>query len=379
MVGSIRIGRIFGIPVLLHWSFLLAIPLFAWIIGTDIAISSGFVFDIFGVSDPAYMSLIVQGWNPYILGVIVSLALFVCVLVHELAHCVVALRRGIKINSITLLILGGVSSIENELPDPRDELPMALAGPLMSFLLGVLAWIVVIAGVPLIRSPPVAGVVVFLFGYLAILNLILFVFNLLPAFPMDGGRVLRAWLAKRIPLARATKIAADIGKIFAFFFVIFGFFTLNFVLIIIGIFIYLGADQEFFAVRSTVLLKDVAVKDVMSMNLVTVNPDMTVPEIIHLMYATKHLGFPVVEMGMLVGMVTLEDVHRTSEIDRDAKRVRDIMIRNLITLPPTAMLSDAFRLMSKFNVGRIPIVSENTLLGIVTRTDILKVMELREA
>lgn len=378
MVGSIRIGRIFGIPVLLHWSFLLAIPLFAWIIGTDIAISSGFVFDIFGVSG-LDTSLIVRGWNPYILGVIVSLALFLCVLIHELAHCIVALRRGITINSITLLILGGVSSIEKELPDPRDELPMALAGPLMSFLLGILAWIMVIAGVPLIRSPPVAGVVVFLFGYLAILNLILFVFNLLPAFPMDGGRVLRAWLAQRIPLARATKIAADIGKIFAFFFVIFGFFTLNFVLIIIGIFIYLGADQEFFAVRSTVLLKDVAVRDVMSTNLVMVSPDMPVPEVIRLMYSTKHLGFPVVEGGVLVGMVTLEDVHRTSEIDRDAKRVRDIMARNLITLTPTAMLSDAFRLMSKHNVGRIPIISENTLLGIVTRTDILKVMELREA
>jgi Zn-dependent protease/CBS domain-containing protein len=378
MVGSIRIGRIFGIPVLLHWSFLLAIPLFAWIIGTDIAISSGFVFGIFGVSNPD-TSLIVQGWNPYILGVIVSLALFVCVLVHELAHCVVALRRGIKINSITLLILGGVSSIENELPDPRDELPMSLAGPVTSFLLGVLAWIVVIAGVPLIASRPVAGVVVFLFGYLALLNLILFVFNLLPAFPMDGGRVLRAWLAQRMPLPRATKIAADIGKIFAFLFVIFGFFTLNFILIIIGIFIYLGADQEFFAVRSTVLLRDVVVRDVMSTNLVTVGPEMPVPEVIRLMYSSKHLGFPVVEGGMLVGMVTLEDVHHTSEIDRDAKQVRDIMARTLITLPQTAMLSDAFRLMSRYNVGRIPIVAENTLLGIVTRTDILKVMELREA
>ncbi|MDD1665556.1 MAG: CBS domain-containing protein, partial [Methanomicrobiales archaeon] len=372
-------GRIFGIPVLLHWSFLLAIPLFAWIIGTDIAISSGFVFGFFGISDPTYSTLIVQGWNPYILGVIVSLALFICVLVHELAHCVVALRRGIKINSITLLILGGVSSIENELPDPRDELPMALAGPLTSFILGVLSWIVVIVGVPLVASRPVAGVVVFLFGYLALLNLILFVFNLLPAFPMDGGRVLRAWLAQRIPLARATKIAADIGKIFAFLFVIFGFFTLNFILIIIGIFIYLGADQEFFAVRSTVLLRDVVVRDVMSTNLVTVGPEMPVPEVIRLMYTSKHLGFPVVEGGVLVGMVTLEDVHRTSEIDRDAKQVRDIMARNLITLPQTAMLSDAFRLMSKFNVGRIPIVAENTLLGIVTRTDILKVMELREA
>ena len=106
MAGSIKIGRIFGIPVLLHWSFLLAIPLFAWIIGTDIAISANFVFGIFGVSNPD-TSLIVQGWNPYILGTIVALALFFCVLVHELAHCVVALRRGIKINSITLLILGG--------------------------------------------------------------------------------------------------------------------------------------------------------------------------------------------------------------------------------------------------------------------------------
>jgi Zn-dependent protease/CBS domain-containing protein len=378
MVGSLKIGKIFGIPVLLHWSFLLAIPLFAWIIGTDIALSSGFVFGIFGVSDPAYSTLILQGWNPFILGVIVSLALFVCVLIHELAHCVVALKRGIKINSITLLILGGVSSIENELPDPRDELPMSLAGPLTSFLLGILAWIVVIAGVPLISSPSVAGVVVFLFGYLAILNLILFVFNLLPAFPMDGGRVLRAWLAQRMPLARATKIAADIGKVFAILMAVYG-IIFNPFLILIGIFIYLGADQEFLAVRTTVLLKDVAVKDVMSTNLITAGPDMPVPEVIRLMYATKHLGFPVVEGGMLVGMVTLEDVHRTSEIDRDAKRIRDIMARNLITLPPTSMLSDAFRLMSRYNVGRIPIVADGRLLGIVTRTDVLKVMELREA
>jgi Zn-dependent protease/predicted transcriptional regulator len=378
MAGSIKIGSLFGIPVLLHWSFLLAIPLFAWIIGTDIEISSGFVFQFFGVSTPD-TSLIVQGWNPYILGAVVALALFVCVLIHELAHCVVALRRGIRINSITLLILGGVSSIENELPDPRDELPMSLAGPLTSAGLGFLAWLVVIAGVPPISSRPAAGVVIFLFGYLAILNLILFVFNLLPAFPMDGGRVLRAWLAQRMPLARATKIAADIGKAFAFIFVIFGFFTLNFILIIIGIFIYLGADQEFYAVRSTVLLRDVAVRDVMSTSLITVEPGLPVPEVIRLMYATKHLGFPVVETGILVGMVTLEDVHRTSEIDRDAKQVRDIMARNLITVPPTAMLSDAFRLMSRHNVGRIPIVAEGRLLGIVTRTDILKVMELREA
>jgi Zn-dependent protease/CBS domain-containing protein len=379
MAGSIKIGSLFGIPVLLHWSFLLAIPLFAWIIGVDIAISSGFVFQLFGVVSPD-TSLIVQGWNPYILGTVVALALFLCVLIHELAHCVVALRRGIKINSITLLILGGVSSIENELPDPVDELPMSLAGPLTSAGLGIASFVVVFAVLRFVTDRPIAGVAVFLFGYLALLNAILFVFNLLPAFPMDGGRVLRAWLAQRMALARATKIAADIGKVFAFIFVIFGFFTLNFILIIIGIFIYLGADQEFYAVRSTVLLRDVVVKDVMATTLVTVTPDMPVPEVIRLMYSTKHLGFPVLDgAGMLTGMVTLEDVHRTSEIDRDAKRVGDIMARNLITLPPAAMLSDAFRLMSRHNIGRIPIVADGRILGIVTRTDILKVMELREA
>ncbi|HMA05923.1 MAG TPA: CBS domain-containing protein [Methanomicrobiales archaeon] len=378
MASSIKIGSLFGIPVLLHWSFLLAIPLFAWIIGTDIAISASFVFGIFGVPG-ANTSLITQGWISYILGAIVALALFFCVLVHELAHCVVALRRGIKINSITLLILGGVSSIENELPDPRDELPMSLAGPVTSAGLGILSWIVVIAGAPFISDLPVKGVVIFLFGYLALLNIILFAFNLLPAFPMDGGRVLRAWLARRMPLPRATKIAADIGKAFALIFVVFGLFTLNFILIIIGIFIYLGADQEFYAVRSTVLLRDVAVKDVMSTNLVTVEPQLPVPEVVRLMYATKHLGFPVLENGVPVGMVTLEDVHRVSEIDRDAKQVKDIMARNLITVPPTAMLSEAFRLMSRYNVGRIPIIENGRLLGMVTRTDILKVMELREA
>ena len=376
MAGSIKIGSLFGIPVLLHWSFLLAIPLFAWIIGIDISFSSGLVFNIFGVSNPD-TSLIVQGWNPYLLGAVVAVALFVCVLVHELAHCVVALRRGIKINSITLLILGGVSSIENELPDPRDELPMSLAGPLTSAALGALA----AGAVYLVPRPVTAagGVSVFLLGYLALLNAILFVFNLLPAFPMDGGRVLRAWLAQRMPLPRATKIASDVGKGFAILFFIFGVLTLNFVLIIIAIFIFAGANQEFLAVRTTMLLKDVAVADVMSTRLITVAPELPVPEVVRLMYSTKHLGFPVLENGVLVGMVTLEDVHRTPEMDRDARLVRDIMARNLITVPPTTMLSEAFRLISRYDVGRIPVVTDGKLLGIVTRTDILKVMELREA
>jgi Zn-dependent protease len=379
MAGSIKIGSLFGIPVRLDWSFLLAIPLFAWIIGTDIDASSSFVFSIFGIMNPD-RRLILQGINPFLLGLVASVGLFLCVLIHELAHSVVAQRKGIRIDSITLLIIGGVSSIENELPNPRDELPMALAGPMTSLALGASAWLITARITSLIRDPAVAAFLIFLLGYLALLNVTLFLFNLIPAFPMDGGRVLRAWLARRMGLVRATKLAADIGKAFAILMAFYGILIIfNPFLIIIGVFIFLGANQEFLLVRSMWLLKDMVVKDVMSADLVTVPPTMPVTELTNLMLMTKHLGFPVVENGAPVGMVTLEDVHRTAEIDRDAKQVKDIMARKLIALPPTAMLTEAFGLMSKYNVGRIPIVADGRLLGIVTRTDILKVMELREA
>jgi len=183
-----------------------------------------------------------------------------------------------------------------------------------------------------------------------------------------------------MPLARATKLAADIGKGFAVLMGIAGvLLVFNPILIIIAFFIYIGADQESMMVRYNVLLKDLRVTDVMTRDVLTVPPATTVPELIRMMYATKHLAFPVVDQGALVGLVTLDDVHRTPEIDRDAKQVKDIMTRTLVTLPPDALLTAAFRLMTQQGIGRIPIVEGSTLAGIVTRTDILRVMELREA
>jgi len=376
MDGSFRIGRLFGIPILIHFTFLLIIPIFAWIIGSQIVSTTDLLSGIYQIQIDT--ALITQGFMPYLLGTIVALGLFAGVLVHELAHSLVARRKGIRINSITLLIFGGVASMEEELPDPRSELPMAFVGPVASLIVGLVASGLVYCIPIFINDPETAGVFIFLFGYLGVLNIILFLFNLLPAFPMDGGRVLRAWLAQRMPLPRATKIAADIGKVFAVVFAIIGVFDLNPLLLLIAFFIYIGAGQETVAVKYSVLLRDIRVGSMMSRPVMTVEPTLPVTKVVELMYSTKHLGFPVVEHNVVVGMVTVADVHKGSPIDRDAMQVRDVMSRDVIAVMPETPVTDVLRIMSAKNIGRVPVIENGALVGIVTRTDILKVVELRD-
>ncbi|MDD1719881.1 MAG: CBS domain-containing protein [Methanoregulaceae archaeon] len=383
MNGSFRIGSLFGIPIRIHWTFLVIIPFFAWIIGSQIGpttdLIAGFYNTLLSSAHPVVVdtSIITDGWMPYILGTVIALGLFGGVLVHEIAHSLVAMRNGIRINSITLLVFGGVSSIEDTTPDPVVELPMALAGPVTSFLVGlVTSGLVYVADIA-IQDRAVAGVYVFIFGYLGLLNIILFVFNMLPAFPMDGGRVLRALLARRMPLVRATRIAANVGRVFAVIFGIVGLLLFNPILILIAFFIYLGAGQEANAAKYSYLLRDVTLGDMMSRPVDTVPPNQPVREVVTRMYSTKHLGFPVVDRGVLVGMITVADVQALAPLDREAMQVRDIMTREVTTLPPTAPVMEALRIMSARNIGRIPVVQGGELVGIVTRTDILKVIELR--
>jgi Zn-dependent protease/CBS domain-containing protein len=377
MNGSLKIGSLFRIPILIHWTFLLVIPLFAWIIGVQIGLTTELIASLYKVTIDT--SVITSGYMPYILGTVVALGLFIGVLIHEIAHSLVALKNGIRINSITLLFFGGISSMEEGTPDPKVELPLALVGPLASLAIGLVCIPLVYGAGFLITDPGMEGVFVFTIGYLGLLNILLFAFNLIPAFPMDGGRVLRAFLAQRMPLPRATQIAANVGKVFAVIFGIIGLVFLNFILIIIALFIYLGASQESTAVKYSFLLKDVTVGDIMSRDLMSVLPTMPVRDMISHMYSSKHLGFPVIENGVLIGMVTLNDVHRVPPLDRDAMQVRDIMTRNVISLPPGAPVIDALRIMSGQDIGRIPVVDEGRVAGIVTRNDILKVIELREA
>jgi Zn-dependent protease/predicted transcriptional regulator len=376
MDGSFRIGRVFGIPILIHYSFILVIPLFAWIIGSQITVTTDMLQGYFSI--PIDTSLITEGFMPWILGTVVALGLFGGVLIHELAHSLVARRKGIKINNITLMIFGGIATMEEGVPDPRAELPMALVGPIASLVVGLVCLGIAYAVPAVTKNPPLAGVVIFVFGYLGVLNIILFAFNLLPAFPMDGGRVLRAWLAERMPLHRATKIAADVGKGFAIIFGLVGLVFFSPFLILIAFFIYIGASMESTSVKYSYLLQDVTVGDMMSSPVTAVPPTLPVSQVITMMYSSKHLGFPVVERDTLIGMVTLADINHMTSIDREAMQVRDVMTRDPITLPPTAPLIDALKIMSARNFGRIPVVQDGRILGIVTRTDIIKVTELKQ-
>ncbi len=376
MKTSFKIGSIYGIPILIHWTFLLIIPIFAWIIGSQMPLTVSVLSTTFGV--PIDTTYLLPWINRYVLGAFVALGLFGGVLLHEIAHCIVAKSKGVPIHSITLLVFGGVSSMEDSSPDPRVELPMALVGPLSSLATGLLFIVLVYAVNATVASGPLSGLLVFAFSYLGLLNVSLFVFNLLPAFPMDGGRVLRAILAIRMPLPDATRIAASVGKAFAVVFGIIGVFLLSPILILIAFFIYIGATQESTAIKYTFLLKDVKIGDIMTSPVMAVSPYTPVREVIDLMYTTKHLGFPVTEKGRLVGMVTLADLHKVPPIDREAMQVRDIMTREVITLPPSAPIIEALRVMSLRNIGHLPVTVDDQLVGIVTRTDILKVIELRE-
>ncbi|HWQ67112.1 MAG TPA: CBS domain-containing protein [Methanospirillum sp.] len=361
---------------MIHFTFLLIIPLFAWIIGNDITYTVSLVENIFriGIDD----SLIISGFMPYILGFVVACGLFTGVFIHELSHSLVARRAGIRIDSITLLFFGGVAALEDREQDPKVELKVAIAGPFMSLAIGMTcSGIVYLTGM-ISSNPAIAGLMSYLFGYLAILNLLLFLFNLLPAFPMDGGRVFRAYLATRMPLHQATSIASTIGKGFAILFGIIGLIIFSPLLILIAFFIYIGAGQENDATRYNFLLKDVTVGGIMSTPVRTVSPSMALTEVISLMYQTKHLGFPVLDKGYLTGIITLTDMSRIPVIDRDAMQVKDAMSREIISLTPNAPVMEALRIMTQKEIGRIPIVHDGELKGIVTKSDIFTVMELRE-
>ena len=376
MDGSLRIGRLFGIPILLHWTFLLIIPLFAYIIGSQIDATTDMLREIFGIGIDT--TIIIGGYMPWILGTVVALGLFFGVLVHELAHSLVARSKGIKMQSITLLMFGGVAQMDEGTPEPRTELPMALAGPITSLIFGLVCCglVYITPGMTRTRHCRACTYIHLRVPRRAQHHPLC----LQPDPRISHGRRpgTRAVLAARMPLDRATRIAANVGKAFAVIFGIVGLYFFSPFLILIALFVYIGASMESTAVQYNVLLRDVTVGNMMSAPVATVPANLPLSKVIEMMYSSKHLGFPVIERDTLVGMITLADVNRTSSIDREAMQVKDVMTRDVIVLPPTAPVMDALRIMSTRNIGRIPIVQEDRIVGIVTRTDILKVTELRK-
>ncbi len=363
MASSFKIGTIMGIPILIHISFLIVLPLFALIFASAPA--------PYGFQDiqPLLLS--------YALALLTTILLFTCVILHELGHSYFAKRYGVKIENITLFLIGGVSSMEEIPRDPSQEAKMAFAGPMVSFIIGfvlLLLNFVIASAVTSYVDTPVYMVV----RILATINIALGVFNLLPAFPMDGGRILRAWFAKRMSYARATHNAATVGKFFAILMALAGLLSSpwNPWLLLIAVFIYMGASGEDRSTAVTTTLENVIVRDVMSEDLVTVSPDSTVEELMQFMFKHKHMGYPVVERNDLKGIVTFTDVHHVAPIERVAILVSEVMKRNVISISPDASATDAFKLLTANNIGRLVVMEDDRVIGILSRTDLMHAMML---
>lgn len=347
MKYSLKIFKVFGIPVELHYSFLLlmlAIYLVAilnLIPGVDVMVA-----------------------------ILVTL-LFVAVVLHELTHSYVALGYGVEIESIVLLPIGGVSAMKEMPKDPHQELMIAVAGPLVNLVLAAALYpLLLIFGNSL--SPGLN----FLLYYFILMNLLLGGFNLLPAFPMDGGRVLRAYLAERMSFVKATEMAASIGKSLAVTMAIIGIFFNPF-LILIAIFVYLGADQESKMVLLNTLLEGINVKDIMTGEVKTVKPTDTVENVLKVMFQHRHMGYPVYDDGKLLGIITFHDLSPVPE-EKKKLLVEEFMTQDVLVTSPDEDVATVLGKLNLNNVGRLPVIEEDKLVGIISKTDIIKALEMRK-
>lgn len=363
---SYRVGNLFGIPIEIDLTLLLVLPVLSWVIGLQVDHWLR-IFNRLRAGETASAGL-TTGATPWILGITVALGLFVGVLLHELGHSLVALHFGYDIESIELWILGGVAQFR-EMPDkPRQEMAVAIAGPVVSVALGVLSYVVFRA------VPPGSSATQFVFGHLALVNIMLAAFNLLPAFPMDGGRVLRAWLARTRPFADATRIAARVGKVFAFLLGLVGLLGFNLLLIGVAFFIYIAAEGEARQAEVGASFEGVTVGDLMTpvSDLRTVHPENSVSELVARMFRDRHTGYPVVSDGALVGVVTLDDLKGVPEVERETSRVKDVMTTDLETIQVDDSPVDALQQVQETGVGRLPVVDDSgAMVGLISRTDLV--------
>ncbi|MDD3492698.1 MAG: CBS domain-containing protein [Candidatus Thermoplasmatota archaeon] len=369
MKTSFRLGSIRGIAIRVHFTLLIIVALFSWAFATQSVALLSFTI--------GFGNLSAHLWLRAVLGTVLAVLFFACVLVHELAHSLMAQRQGYGVRSITLFVFGGISQMEEIPREPRLELQVAGIGPLTSVALGALLYLgytlLQTANGPLMHEALATGL-----GTLAFYNFVLGLFNLVPAFPTDGGRLLRAMLATFMDYDRATHAAAAVGKGLAIAMAVFGIFY-NFWLILIAVFIYMGASEEERAVRVTLALEGLKARDIMTAQVKTVPPDMSISALAGRMLQDKHTGYPVEREGKVLGVVTFSDVRAVSPEQRDTTRVSDVMSTSLISVSPRSSAVDAFRRLQRANVGRVLVMEDGRLAGIITRSDLLQVIQMRGA
>jgi Zn-dependent protease len=362
MRGGLQIGVVRGIAIRLHWTLLLALPFLAFAFGSSFEQA----VKLAGVAPEAV------GGSPWAWGLAIAVALFLSVLAHELAHSLYAIARGGRVRGITLLMIGGVSEVSEPPRTPAQEAVMALVGPATSLAISVLA----LAGAWAARRAELGGLAFALF-HVGYLNGFIAGFNLLPAFPMDGGRVLRGLLARRIGQARATQIAASVGKVFAVLFAIGGVLGGNPILLVVALFVFAGAEAEARDVVVRTLLGALAVGDLMSRETSAVGPDESLFDAGERMLRERRLGFPVVEGGAVVGQVTLEGIRAVPLAARASTPVRAAM-RAAVVLHPGDHVSDAIRVLEREGLHEAAVEDGGALVGTLSRFDVARGLRLQE-
>ncbi len=374
---SLNIGRIIGIPVRIHYTLWLVLLLIAW------SLAKGYMPQHYpGLGDTTYWAI----------GIVSAIILFVSVFLHELSHSYIAKKNGLPIARITLFFFGGVSEMSAEPKDAALEVRMAAAGPLTSFLiaavLGGLYYVTGLASGPATPTNPLTPLIATLY-YAALLNGVLGAFNLIPAFPLDGGRVLRGSLWGRSKnllsaTANATRVSEVISLLMmavGLFFVVFGDFINGLWIIFLGWFIRSGAETSLRQTRLTESLAGVRVGDIMTRELLSVSPDASVQQLVSDYFLVHpHGGYPVISNGKLLGVVTMSSVRSIPREKREVERVSEAMVpyERTVTVSSSTLAIDALQLMAKNGVGRLVVMDGDRIAGMVTRGDLMKTMKARQ-
>ena len=320
-----------------------------------------------------------QGLNGAIFGIIVTLLLFGIVVLHELGHAIAAQRYGVPVTQIVLLPIGGVAQLQRIPENPMQELVIAIAGPAVNFAIAIVLYLAhqlfgiggVSAGEPMGLLVNVGqGGVNAIFNYVFAANLFLALFNLVPAFPLDGGRVLRALLASRLDYGRATAVAVSIGQSLAWLAGIWGFLNGDFFLIVIAIFVYMGAGEEGQFVQLQRTFANLTVDRAYSRQARTLSPQSTLQEAINLTLTTLQSEFPVRDGERLVGLLTYPRLVEALN-QRDAQTlVRDIMLTDVKPVGPNESMFDVYQRMTEQKLAAVPVAENGRFLGLLTNRDV---------
>jgi Zn-dependent protease len=354
---SFKVARIAGIDVRIHATFFI---LLAWL-GYEAWSRHGTL--IAGIAEVGFV-----------------LALFLCVVLHEYGHALVARRFGCATRDITVLPIGGVARLERLPERPSHELLVAIAGPAVNFVIaGALGGYLVVFRPDQLQPDGTAEVLSLSFPLrLFLVNVLLGVFNLVPAFPMDGGRVLRALLAMRMDYARATNIAARVGQGLALLLGLLGLQS-NLMLVLIAVFIWFGASAEAAAVRTKSMLVGIPVGAAMFRDFAVLQPDDPLERAAGLLLSGSQKDFPVVEGRQLVGLLQSTDLIAGLRVGAPATPVREVMTTDLVTVTPEQALDDALGKAQESELRSLPVVRGPELVGLLTVENVHELIAIRGA